>query len=168
MNRRCAWLICFWIALLAVPRIGFGQVLPQNDWSILQVLRFGDKVEVTSRNNKSIVGEFGHAIDTALTIYVDRRATEFDRGDIVKVSRVLPKHVGKMVLRGADIGTRAGAAIGAAAGEDCSRKREFLCIDRSVTIPIGAAVVGVPGAATGLIVGLAKNNRLPVYDINAH
>ena len=59
MAERCASFVCFWIALLAIPQIGLGQILPKHDWSILQVLRFGDKVEVTMKNNKSIMGQFG-------------------------------------------------------------------------------------------------------------
>ena len=155
-------LLCELAVVVCASQVSFGQVAPKNDWTVLQSLPVGGKVDVKLRNGKTIHGEFSSSTDYALTVLRNRGTMELTRNDVVQVYRVLSKHVGKTTLIGAAVGAGVGAVVGAA-GNSCNNGSVCI-VPRSASIPLGAMVFGISGAGVGALVGVTHHNRQLVYD----
>jgi hypothetical protein len=153
-------------ALLALFTLFCGIVWAQSvprDWAVFNHLPYGEKLRVEVKNQKTVTGKFAWTSDSTLTLLIDDKPRNISRTDVDKVYRILSKSVARTTAKGAKIGATTGAMAGDAVGEDCSQPHGNICINRNVTIPIGAAVGAIPGAAAGATVAELRHNKQLIY-----
>src|SRR5262245_38017902 len=91
------------MAMLAKPQVAFAQTPPApiiGSWEGLKAIPPGDEVRVRLRNGKTLKGLMISASDTVLTLERRKNTTEVNRGDVLKVYRVVQKSATKGVLLG--------------------------------------------------------------------
>jgi hypothetical protein len=154
MRTRFAF-IWFFAVFLMLPGIAVAQSKAGEDWSILRVLRTGEKLDVKLRNGKSVHGEFGSATDGVLTVVKAHKMTDVRRDEIAKIYLVSAKHIGHSVAIGAGVGAGFGAALGAALP---------VLDDRLGSAVSGAVIFAIPGAIGGLVIGAVHSNHELIYE----
>jgi hypothetical protein len=147
------------MAVLAKPQITFAQVTPapiKGSWDAVKAVPPGDKVVARLRNGQTLNGWMISASDTVLTLERRKNATDVNRGDVLKVYRVVKKSNTKGVLIGLGIGTGVGVLLGALAEPDNPEDPG-----------LAAAVLGFLGALIGAGMGAAisgRTKRLLIYE----
>ena len=147
------------IAMIARPQIIFAQAPPapiRGSWDAVKAVPPGDQVSVRLRNGQKLNGWMISASDTVLTLEGRKNTTDLNRGDVLKVYRVVEKSDTKGVLLGLGIGTGVGVLLGALAeggnNEDPG---------------MAAAILGLFGALIGSGMGAAisgRTKRLFIYE----
>src|SRR5262245_47862345 len=146
-------------ALIARPQIIFAQTLPapiRGSWDEVKAIPYGEKVIVSLRNKQTLNGRMIGASDTVLTIGLRKKSLDIDRGDALKVYRVVEKSNTKGILIGIGIGIVAGAAIGAASDPGGT--------DDPGAMPV---IFGILGGFFGVGIGAVisgKTKRLLIYE----
>ncbi len=142
-------------ALVLLSMLLGSAALAQRDSSIAPGARV--KLALAHPQKRSLVytGTVVAVTDSSVVLRPDRARweTEIPRDSIARVQLSRGKQRGHTALRGVLIGAAAGAALGAVAGEDCSHSTEFICFDRSETIPAGALAFGGLGGLVGFLIG---------------
>jgi len=147
------------IAMIARPQIMFAQAPPtpiRGSWDAVKAVPPGDKVVARLRNGRTLNGWMISASDTVLTLERRKNATDVNRGDVLKVYRVVKKSDTKGLLLGLGIGTGVGVLLGALAEGDNNEDPGM-----------GAAVVGLFGALIGSGMGASisgRTQRLLIYE----
>jgi len=103
------------IAMTARPQIMSAQALPtptRGSWDLVKAVPPGDKVVARLRNGRTLNGLMISASDTVLTLERRKNATDVNRGDVLRVYRVVKKSDKKGVLIGLSIGTGVGVLLG--------------------------------------------------------
>jgi hypothetical protein len=103
------------IAMIARSQIMFAQAPPtpiKGSWDAVKAVPPGDKVVARLRNGQTLNGLMISASDTVLTLERRKNTTDVNRGDVLKVYRVVKKSDTKGVLLGLGIGTGVGALLG--------------------------------------------------------
>src|SRR5262245_47808647 len=103
------------MAMIARPQIMSAQALPtptRGSWDAVKAVPPGDKVVARLRNGQTLNGWMISASDTALTLERRKNTTDVNRGDVLRVYRVVKKSDKKGLLLGLLIGTGVGAVLG--------------------------------------------------------
>jgi hypothetical protein len=146
-------------ALIARPQIIFAQTLPvpiRGSWDVVKATLPGEKVIVRLRNKQTLNGRMIGASDTVLTIEMRKKSIDIDRGDALKVYRMVEKSNTKGFLIGMGIGIGVGAAIGAAiepGGTD----------DPGATPVVFGLLGAIFGGGAGAVIS-GKTKRLLIYE----
>lgn len=154
---------CALIFALVLPGNIFGQTAiaqDHRDWISLAAVQPGSKVEVKLKDGETLRGLFKTVSDSSLALTRDEKTVDLEKGRIAVVLQV-GRSLKKPVLIGTAIGAGAGAGVGIAAG-GCD-SHDIVCLDRKTAVPIGAAVCGLVGALSGLLVGLVRQHKVVVY-----
>jgi hypothetical protein len=135
-------------ALMLLPSITRGQTAA-GDWSALRAVERGSKLSVTLKTGKTFKGRLGGVTDSALTLSIHDKATDFAREDVQSVYEIRGKSAKKATLIGAAVGGGIGAIVGVAGGD--SGDGGFVIISKGQA----AAALGALGAGAGALVGFA-------------
>lgn len=138
---------------------------PSTDWSAVQSVPLGDKLNVKLKDGKKVEGRLRSVSDTTLTLDRGNRTSDFDRNSIARVQRYVSNSVGKSIGKstaiGAGVGFGAGAGLGLAAGQ-------YEDIETASLVGIFGAIGAGLGAAIGAIAGAASatgRKKVLVYQI---
>ena len=147
------------IVMIARPQIMFAQAPPtpiRGSWDAVKAVPPGDQVVARLRNGKTLNGWMISASDTVLTLERRKNATDLNRGDVLRVYRVVKKSDNK----GAPLGFLIGAGVGGLLGK--------LAESESTDDPgLAAIVFGFLGALIGVGMGDAisgRTQRLLIYE----
>jgi hypothetical protein len=154
------------IAMLAISHVAVAQqkTAPGAEWAAVTAVQPGDKLVVKLREGKSVEGKLSSVSGETLTLAHNKKTTELNRGDVLKVYRVTGKSAASSTLIGAGVGAAAGAGTGAAVCGGCNDKGSFDFGPSRSVITAGAALVG---AGLGAIVGFAlgrRHKRVLIYE----
>src|SRR5262245_1064730 len=147
------------IAIIARPQIMSAQAPgapTRGSWDEVKAVPPGDKVVARLRNGQTLNGWMISASDTVLTLERRKNTTEVNRGDVLKVYRVVKKSDTKGGLLGLGIGTGVGVLLGALAEGDNPEDPG-----------LAAVVLGLLGAWIGSGMGAAisgRTKRLLIYE----
>lgn len=147
------------IAMIARPQIIFAQATPtpiRGSWDSVKAVPPGDQVSVRLRNGQKLNGWMISASDTVLTLERRNKTTDVNRGDVLKVYRVVQKSGTKGVLLGLGIGTGVGVLLGALAEPETTDDPG-----------LAAFILGILGAGIGSGIGAAisgRTKRLLIYE----
>ena len=135
------------LASLLLPSVGLAQgtTVPNHDWSGLKTVTSGSKLVAKLKTGKSVEGRLTSVSDTALSLTVNGKSTDFSRDEILSVYQVNGKSATKATLIGMAVGAGAGAGIGAAIGAH----------ETFVKSSAGAGILGVIGGGAGALIGFA-------------
>jgi hypothetical protein len=126
----------------------------ESDWSSLQQLRVGQKIEVVDTNLKKLKGTFLSFSEEAISLRVGKDEVGVQRPNVLRVSlRGKSKR-----LRNALIGMAIGAGAGVAAIEICAQAssrfsfspclgQDFRAVAYAILVPVGGAAGAGIGAA---------------------
>jgi hypothetical protein len=147
------------IAMIARPQIMLAQAPPtpiRGSWDAVKTIPSGDKVAVRLRSGQTLNGWMISASDTVLTLERKKNTTDVNRGDVLRVYRVVKNSDEKWTLLGLLIGAGVGVLWGALAEGDYSDD------------PGAAAVIlGLLGAGIGTGIGSlisGRTQRLLIYE----
>jgi hypothetical protein len=147
------------IVMISRPQVAFTQAPTapiRGSWDAVKAVPPGDQVVARLRNGRSLNGWMISASDTVLTLERRNNATDVNRGDLLRVYRVVSKSDTKGVLLGLGIGMGVGVLLGA------------LAEGESTDDPgMAAALLGVLGAGIGSGMGAAisgSTKRLLIYE----
>ena len=135
------------IAMIARPQIMSAQALPtptRGSWDLVKAVPPGDKVVARLRNGQTLNGWMISASDTVLTLERRKNATDVNRGDVLRVYRVVKMSKTVGVILGLLIGTGVGALVGQLTEKEGTDDPG-----------LAAAVLGFLGALVGSGMGLA-------------
>ena len=139
------------IAMIARPQIIFAQAPPtpiRGSWDTVKALLPGNEMSVRLRNGKKLKGTLISASDTVLTLERRKNTTDVNRGDVLRVYRVV-KNSGD---KGAIIGFLIGAGVGGLLGQ--------LAEPENPEDPgLAAIIFGFLGALVGGGIGKAISGR---------
>jgi hypothetical protein len=147
------------IAMIARPQIMSAQApgAPTiGSWDEVKAVPPGDKVVARLRNGQTLNGRMISASDTVLTLERRKNATDVNRGDVLKVYRVVKKSDNKGALLGLGVGAGVGALVGKLAEDEGA--------DNSGLAPLA---LGFLGALIGVGIGSAiigRTQRLLIYE----
>jgi len=135
------------MAMIARPQIIFAQAPPtpiKGSWDAVKAIPSGDKVAVRLRNGQTLKGKLISASDTLLTLEHRKNSTDVNRGDVLRVYRVVKMSKTVGVILGLLIGTGVGALVGQLTEKEGTDDPG-----------LAAAVLGFLGALVGSGMGLA-------------
>jgi hypothetical protein len=135
------------MAMIARPQIIFAQAPPtpiKGSWDAVKAIPPGDKVAVRLRNGQTLKGKLISASDTLLTLEHRKNSTDVNRGDVLRVYRVVKMSKTVGVILGLLIGTGVGALVGQLTEKEGTDDPG-----------LAAAVLGFLGALVGSGMGLA-------------
>src|SRR5215510_3303331 len=147
------------IAMMARPQIMSAQALPtptRGSWDAVKAVPPGDKVVARLRNGQTLNGWMISASDTALTLERRKNTTDVNRGDVLRVYRVVKKSDKKGLLLGLLIGTGVGAVLGKLAEPENPEDPGLAPV---VFGGLGALIGGGMGAAIS-----GRTQRLLIYE----
>jgi hypothetical protein len=147
------------MAILAKPQVALAQTPPApifGSWEGLKAIPPGDEVRVRLRNGKTLKGLMISASDIVLTLERRKNTTDVNRGDVLKVYRVVQKSATKGVLLGLVIGTGVGVLLGALAEPETTDDPGLATVGLGV---LGAGIGSGMGAAIG-----SRTKRLLIYE----
>lgn len=164
MPRTISAISCSLAILLAMPPVVYGQVLrePTHDWATLMTLHPGEQLYVTLTDGKKVEGKLISISETTLALSGGNKTTDLNSVDILRIYRKAGRSFKKPVLIGALVGGAAGSVVGIAAGS--CKPHDFLCFDRSITIPVGAGVGTIVGILTGVTIGVFHHRKALIYE----
>jgi len=149
------------IAMIARPQLTFAQATPipvKGSWEGIKAVPPGDEVAVRLRNGQTLKGRLISVSDTALTIERRKNSTDVNRGDVLRVYKVVKRSRIKGVLLGFLIGASVGALVGN-------------LVEKDGTDDPGLAAValgflgGMIGTGTGAAISF-RTKRLLIYETN--
>jgi hypothetical protein len=138
--------------LLAISTFALTTITPlrgqtgKSDWGNLRQVQSGQQVETVLKDAKSYRGTLQSVNDDGITIRGASEEQTFLRANVLRVSIKGKGHRLRNAVIGAGVGAGAGAVIGAAI---CPP--HGFC-DRGQFIAFGAPVVGLIGAAVGVLI----------------
>ena len=131
---------------------------PEEQWSNLNRLKAGQRIEVIETNMKSHSGRFVTVTEESLSFQEKGSDVSIKRDDIIRVSTGSGARRGEHAVIGLVVGGAIGAGIGAAAGSS----HGFLGgSSRGIAALVGIAI-GAPG---GALVGAAVPAHTTVYRV---
>ena len=151
------------LAALILPSraLAQGPAGPNRDWTALKTIASGSKISTTLKSGKTVTGKLTAASDTALTLTVKGNSVDVNRDDILSVFLNSRKSAKKSTLIGLGAGAVAGAAIGAAGGDD----HPFPIFLSKSTAAAGFAIFGAGvGAVSGYLIGRTGRKRVLIYE----
>lgn len=151
----------FVVILGLLLTVAQGPLTAEQGWLALGSVKPASQVTVVLKSGQAVTGRFRKASDSALTLVSRQQPIDLLRDDVLSVTLHRRKSMKAPVLIGAAIGAGGGAGLGAAAG-GCQTS-DFLCFERSITVPVGAGVGAVLGAISGLVVGLFRQEQVTLY-----
>jgi hypothetical protein len=136
-----------------------GQVLTaNNDWSRLNSVNAGTRLEIKLMSGKTIGGKFNSVSDSLLSVTDKGKSMEVKREDVQAVYQVTKKSATK----GALIGLGAGAGVGLGVGLAGRDNNDFNKIENAATA--GLTVLGAgAGALVGYLVGRSGRKKELLY-----
>lgn len=149
------------VSALLLPSVTPAQVgaTSTGDWSALNALTPGSKLDVKLKDGRTVKGKLSGVSDTALSLSVKDKPIDLKRVDISTVHQTSAKSATKATLIGLGVGAGAGAAIGLAGS---SQSDSFDKLDHAVTA--GLTVLGAgAGALTGYLIGRSGRKRVLIY-----
>ena len=152
IRKKAAKVVAFGlIAIIARPQITFAQapgVLIRGSWDTVKALLPGNEMSVRLRNGQKLKGRLISASDTVLTLERRKNTTDVNRGDVLRVYRVVPKSDKKGQILGFLIGAGVGAVVGKLSeGEGAD------------TTGLAPLALGFLGALIGMGMGSAISGR---------
>jgi len=150
------------IVLLAIPQTTLAQATTdavQGTWEGLKVIPPGDELVVDLRNGKSVKGRISSTTDTTLTLIRGKNTTDFDRPDILRVYRLIPRSTKRATLIGLGIGLGAGAVAGGIYGSSGDNS----LADEGLPILVLGGMAGGVGALIGFLSSSHKRKVL-IYE----
>jgi len=147
------------IAMIARPQIIFAQATGapiRGSWDAVKAVPPGDKVVARLRNGQTLNGWMISASDTALTLERRKNTTDVNRGDVLRVYRVVKKSDKKGALLGLLIGTGVGVLLGKLAEPENPEDPGLAPV---VFGGLGALIGGGMGAAIS-----GRTQRLLIYE----
>jgi hypothetical protein len=147
------------IAMIARPQIMSAQAPgapTRGSWDAVKAVPPGDKVVARLRNGQTLNGRMISASDTVLTLERRKNATDVNRGDVLKVYRVVKKSNTKGVLLGLGIGIGVGVLLGKLAEPE---NPEDPGLAPAIIGGLGALIGGGMGAAIS-----GRTKRLLIYE----
>jgi hypothetical protein len=142
------------MALLAKPGVALAQVTTVpiiGSWEGLKAVPPGDEVVVGLRNGQTLKGRLSRVSDTVMTITKGKKTTDINRGDVLKVYRLISKSAKRSTMIGLGIGAGVGGLAGgisAASGPGEPNEYGF-----------GVLIVGTIGAGVGALAGYLLGSR---------
>jgi hypothetical protein len=131
------------VTILLFPLIAIAHADAQT-WENLKTLRAGERIQVVSQTLKSHDGRFLSSSDEAINFRVGQQEMAFQRADVLRVSSREHMSRTKKTLIGLGIGTGAGLAIGAMAGNPDAWFGRYPAMAAGLVIgAAGGTVVGV-------------------------
>jgi hypothetical protein len=159
-RKRVAKVVAFALmAMIARPQIMSAQALPtptRGSWDAVKAVPPGDQVVARLRNGRTLNGWMVSASDTVLTIERRKNTTDLNRGDVLRVYRVVKKSNTKGLLIGLLIGTGVGALLGKLAEPENPEDPGLAPV---VFGGLGALIGGGMGAAIS-----GRTKRLLIYE----
>jgi hypothetical protein len=150
------------IVMLAKPQIAFAQVTGgpiRGSWEGLKAVAPGDELAVGLRNGQTLKGRMSSVSDTILTLAQGNKTTDFNRGDVLRVHRLISKSAKRATMIGLGIGAGLGGVSGgvaAASGPGESNEYGY------GVLAVGLIGAGV-GALTGYLIG-SRKQRVLIYE----
>lgn len=155
INFRVAIVLVTLLLLSSVPASGQSST---NDWSRLNSLSQGTKLEIKLKSGKKISGELNSVSDSALLISAKGKSVEVKREDVSAVYQVSKKSATKAALIGMGVGAGAGLGVGLAGRSDDG----FEKIENAAAA--GFAVLGAgAGALVGYLIGRSGRKKELIY-----
>lgn len=149
------------IVMLAKPLIALAQAQPDpltGSWEGLKAVPPGDELRVGLRNGQNLKGRLSSVSDTTLTLAQGNKTTDLNRGDVLRVHRLVSKSATRATMIGLGIGAGVGGLSGGvAAASGPGEPNEY---------GFGALIVGVIGAAVGALTGYiigSRKHRVLIY-----
>ena len=139
------------IVMIARPQIIFAQAPPtpiRGSWDAVKALLPGNEMSVRLRNGQKLKGTLISVSDTVLTLERRKNTTDVNRGDVLRVYRVVKKSNAKGAIIGVLIGAGVGGLLGKLAEPEYS--------DDPGLAPV---VFGFLGALIGVGIGAAISGR---------
>jgi len=164
MNKRTIVINILLLAVLSAPQAVLAQARSgsNRDWAVVMAVQPGEKLAIKLKNGRTVEGKLSSVSETGLALASGGKTAEIQREDAQQVYRIAGASPGRPTLIGTAIGAAGGAGLGATAG-GC-RPGEFICFDRSRTIPVGAVVGAGGGALIGFSIGKARHKRTLIYE----
>ena len=126
------------------------------EWSNMRTVPAGDEVIVTLRSAETVQGRVRVVSDDSVSLTRKKNQLTFNRTEILRVHRIVPKSAKGATLLGTGIGAIVGAAVGAGVGHDSSD-------DQGLAVAFFGGIGAGFGAIAGFLVGSGKLKIL-VYE----
>jgi hypothetical protein len=146
--------------LLSPVALAQNAAVPSHDWSALNTVTSGSKLDVKLKDGKTLKGKLSGVSDTALSLSVKDKPVDLKREDVVSVYQVSGKSATKATLIGMGMGAGVGAVIGAVGD---SRSTGFEKIDKAATAALTILGAGA-GALAGYLIGRGRHKRVLIYE----
>lgn len=158
---RVALVLVTSILLSCVPASGQTSTVAASDWSRLNSVSQGTRLEIRLKNGKTIGGKLTNASDSGLSVSAKGKSVDVKREDVSAVYQVTQKSATK----GALIGLGVGAGVGLGVGLSGRSNDGFEKIDNAATA--GLTVLGAgAGALLGYLVGRGARKKELIYQGN--
>jgi len=147
------------IAMIARPQVMFAQAPPtpiKGSWDAVKAIPPGDKVSVRLRSGQTLTGWMVSASDTVLTLERRKNSTDVNRGDVLRVHKLVKRSAIKGILIGLLVGTSVGALVGNLTEKDGTDDPGLAAVALGF---LGALI----GAGTGAAIS-CRTRRLLIYE----
>lgn len=151
------------IALLVKPQVGLAQTTLnpiRGSWEGLKTIPPGDELVVDLRNGQTLKGRLSSVSDTTMTLVQGKNTTDANRGDVLRVHRVISKSAKRATMIGLGIGVGVGLTAAVAAAKSGPGEGDA---------DLGALIAGTIGAGAGSLVGYiigSRKQRALIYESN--
>jgi hypothetical protein len=146
------------VLLSSVTASGQTSTVAANDWSRLNSVSPGTKLEIKLKSGKTIGGELNNVSDSGLSVSAKGKSVDLKREDVSAVYQVTKKSATK----GALIGLGVGAGVGLGVGLSGRSNDGFQKIENAATA--GLTVLGAgAGALVGYLVGRSGRKKDLIY-----
>lgn len=160
MHLRLPATILVLFVILSQPALLLGQqTIDKSDWTLVQELIAGDKLDIETKDSKRIKGTLNSVSSNNLGVTVRGTMLNLDRNSIRKVYRL---GKGGSQAKSTLIGTAIGAGIGGG-GAAVLLAATNGSDEGSSIIAAGIAIGAAAGAALGLIAGKGSK-RVLIYE----
>lgn len=149
------------MAMIAKPQIMFAQAPPtpiKGSWDAVKAVPPGEKVAVRLRSGQTLTGRMVSASDTVLTLEHRKNSADVNRGDVLRVYKVVKRSRIKGVLLGLLIGTTVGALVGQLTEKEGTDDPGLLAV-------VFGLLGGLIGTGTGAAIS-SFTRRLLIYETN--
>jgi len=155
---RVAMILVTSILLSSVPAIGQTPTVATNDWSRLNSVNQGSKLEIKLKSGKTIGGKLTNVSDSGLSVLAKDKSVDVKREDVSAVYQVSRKSATTAAL----IGMGVGAGVGLGVGLSGRSNDGFEKIDNAATA--GLTVLGAgAGALVGYLFGRSGRKKELIY-----